>query len=220
MGLTITTPSINLFGSGDAFLNDILNNVESEDSQLPENFMTANYQEDLKSTYKSPWSIGFGGAYTIDKTTIHLSAEWFSALNEYSVLSTEEFQSQTTGATLTNDLTHETRSIVNYGIGAEFSFIESFSGFGGIVTDFSTIKSGSEQNLMVSNYDIYHITGGGIVKFGRSKITLGFEYSFGSTTGLELNTQNYRDTIFNDLADEIEISYNRYKIIFAFLLQL
>jgi len=215
VGLTFTTPSINLFGSGDAFINDISNNVTIEDSNIPENLMIVNYQEELKSVYKSPWSVGIGGAFRIEKMKFHISAEWFSALEKYQVLATDEFQSQSTGETFTNDLTHETRSILNFGLGAEFNFFDNISGFGSFVLDRSSMKPGSTQNLTVSNYDIYHISTGGILKIGRSEITIGVEYSYGRTIGT-----NLVGTVFDDVANELEVKYDRYKILFAFLIAL
>ena len=80
VGLTVTTPSLNLFGSGEAYYSAVANGFISSTDENESNHFSADYQDDLTSRYKNSWAVGFGGAYRISKSRLHFSAEWFNAL--------------------------------------------------------------------------------------------------------------------------------------------
>jgi len=146
-----------------------------------------------------------------------LSAEWYDAVATFSVLDTEPFLSQGSGETLTNDLTHELKSVTNYGFGVDFFSSESLILSGSFVTDFSARIPETETNLTVSTWDIYHISGGSTFKVGNSDLTLGLEYAFGSK---EIDQQvDITDPGNNENADIVkksEVTIQRIKLLIGF----
>ncbi|RKY91372.1 MAG: hypothetical protein DRQ13_11515, partial [Ignavibacteriae bacterium] len=117
VGLTVTTPSLNITGSGSVGTHFFLNGIDKDGDGTNDNEFDSNYQDEIVSEYKSSWAVGFGGGYRFGKFKFHLSAEWYDAVAKFSVLDTEPFISQGSGETLTNNLTHELKSVTNYGFG-------------------------------------------------------------------------------------------------------
>ena len=174
LGLTFTSPSVNISGSGSVGTHKFLSGVDSTIFQ-------SNFQEDVKAEYKNPLSIGVGGAYRFGKINLHLSAEWFDKIDRYTVLDSEPYTSQGSGEQLTNDLTHEAKSIVNFGLGLDYLVSKAFIISAGFVTDFSAKIKDTNTNLTTaSNWDVYHISAGASFPIAGSKTTLGVSYSFGS----------------------------------------
>jgi len=175
LGFTVTTPSLNITGSGSVGTHYFLNLVDSSANQFDSNF-----QDEVPAEFKSSWAVGAGGGYRIGKFKIHASVEWYDKVDLFTVLDTQPFISQGSGDTLTNDLTHELKSITNYGIGIDFFSSEDLIFSGSFVTDFSALVPDTEARLAVSTWDFYHISGGATFKVGKSDLTLGLEYTFGS----------------------------------------
>jgi hypothetical protein len=75
LGLTVTTPSLGLFGSGNSGLDRsaVGQDVDQDGSSVTE--ITTDFQEGLPADYDSPFSIAFGGARSFGRSRIHLSAE-------------------------------------------------------------------------------------------------------------------------------------------------
>ena len=135
------------------------------------------------------------------------------------MLDTKPFVSQESGQTLTNDLTHELKSVTNYGFGVDFFSSESLILSVSFVTDFSARMPETETNLTVSTWNIYHISGGTTFKVGNSDLTLGLEYAFGSE---EIDQQiNITDPGNNENADIVkksEVTIRRIKLLIGFVL--
>ena len=214
LGLTITTPSINIGGSGSVGTHYFLNLVDSAANEFDSNF-----QDEVPSSFKSSWAIGAGGGFKFGKFKIHLSGEWFDAVGLFTVLDTEPFISQGSGDTLTNDLTHELKSVINYGIGLDFFSSENLIISGSFVTDFSARIPGTETKLAVSSWDFYHISGGATFRVGNSDITLGLEYAFGTNNIKQpINLTDPVAVDNPDLVKESEVTSSRIKLLIGFVL--
>lgn len=173
-GLTFTTPSINIFGSGSVGTHLFASGFDTARFE-------SNYQDDVKSKFNSSWAVGAGGAYRLNKFKIHLSAEWYNAIDKYNVMDTKPFIAQSSGAEISNDLSHEAKSVINYGIGLDYfandNLIFSFSFTG----DNSAFVEGTITNLAPYNsWDLIHLAAGSSFKLWKSDITVGIVYSFGS----------------------------------------
>lgn len=173
-GLTITTPSVNMFGSGKVGTHLFVAGMDTTRFE-------SNYQDDVKSRFNSSWAVGAGAAYRMDKFKFHLSAEWYDAVEKYYILDTSPYIAQSSGTELTNDLTHEAKSVVNYGFGFDYfandELIFSFS----FTSDNSAFVEGTSTNLAPFNsWDLIHLAGGSSFKLWSSDITVGIVYSFGS----------------------------------------
>ena len=210
LGFTITSPSLKISGSGSVGSHRFLSGVDSTIFQ-------SNFQDEVEATYKNPLSIGFGGAYRFGKINLHISTEWFNNIDSYSVIDTEPFRSQKSGELIVNDLTHESKSVINYGIGLDYILRENFILSGGFVTDFTAKIKNAETNLSpAAAWDVYHISAGATFPIGGSETTLGISYSFGSE--VFNNTVNISPAPYetNEISRETNVSFSRIKILFGF----
>ncbi len=217
-GLTITTPSINISGSGSVGTHFFLNGIDRDGDGINDNEFDSNFQDEVVSEYKSSWAVGFGGGYRFGKFKFHLSTEWYDAVPKFFVLDTEPFTSQGSGETLTNDLTHELKSVTNYGFGVDFFSSESLILSGSFVTDFSARIPETETNLTVSTWNIYHISGGPTFKLGNSDLTLGLEYAFGSKEiDQSIDITNPGNNENADIVKKSKVTIQRIKLLIGFV---
>ena len=212
LGFTVTTPSVNIFGSGYASTHLFISGVDTET-------FASNFQDEVESEYNTPWSFGIGGAYQIKKVKVHVSAEWYDAVDKYFVLDTDPYRAQSSGEIKTNDLTHEAASVINYGIGLDYFANEKFIISGSFVTDFTAEVKNTTTNLApASSWNIYHISAGSTFWIAKSEITVGLGYSFGSdiiknNIDLTPSTTGEESTIRNS-----ELSFTRIKLLLGFTL--
>jgi hypothetical protein len=222
IGITLTTPSVKLAGSGSALLDAVASDIDLNGDGIEDQLFAANYQQNVSSAYHSPWSIGGGLSYRWGKTRLHASAEWFDAVQKFRVLETTDFQAQSTGENLKNRVDHELKSIVNYGFGVEIYFKEKLRGYASFVTDYSAAVPGTETNLAISFWDIYHLATGLAFTLGRSEFTLGVNYAFGSDN-LKRSLVFPEFTVSDNLEDFLqnaELSYRRLKFLIGFSFQI
>lgn len=179
-GLSLTTPSLRLFGSGTATINRTVSGQDVNNDNVEDLEFIFNEQEKVKANYKSSWAVGMGLAYHFEKSAVHVSAEWFDAVSKFDVLETEPFEAQSSGEAYANQVTHELRSIVNFGIGVEHTYNSRLTGYASFSTDFSAAVPGTDSNLAVSNWDLYHLTGGSTFRIRRFEFTLGMGLIFGN----------------------------------------
>jgi hypothetical protein len=221
-GLTMTMPSLNLFGSGSALVNTGIVGFDVNGDGAGDEIVAGSYQEDVASRFSSPLAVGVGGAYRFGKTKFHFSAEWFDTVDKFTVLDTKNFVAQSTGDTISAKLTHELDKVLNYGIGIEHSFGEHTTGFGSFVTDFSGAVSGTTTNLSIANWDIYHFAAGAAFTVGRWELTLGAVYASGNE-GIKraFNLPELdQDSLLVDKFSGSKVFYQRVKLLFGFSFEL
>ena len=208
IGATVTTPSLNIFGSGSAGTHLFASGLDT-------NRFESNYQDEVKSKYNSSWTIGFGAAYTIDKIKLHFSTEWYDAIEKFFVLDTQPFMSQSSGEILTNDLTHEAKSIINYGIGIDYFANENLTFSGSVVSDYAASVENSQTNLApASGFDLIHLAAGSSFKIGKSEITVGAVYSVGSQ--IIKNDVNILPDSGSSIERDSEMKFSRIKLLLGF----
>lgn len=213
-GLTLTTPSINLLGSGSYGYHNFSNNPDDPG----QNVYQSNYQDELESKYNTSWAIGFGSAYWGKKFSVHLSAEWYEAVKKYNPLSLAPFYSQSSGETFTEEIIQQLSSIVNAGIGIDYKLNDKVSFAGGFITDFSANDINEKGNISLSRWDIYHISGGSSFKIGNSEVTLGFSYSFGSDVIRQIADIGNPDAGADNVNAAADVKFTKIKFMFGFIL--
>lgn len=175
LGLTLTTPSVDLFGWGSANYN-----IGLFSSETPENnTLQAQHYEDLDADYKSPMSVAAGISYLFERTGLHLTVEWFDRVDEFRVMSLEGFAIDIGDQEIYPTLVHSLDDVFNIGIGINRWISEGVAIYGALTTDFSAYKSREESMLSFTNWDIYHATVGSSFTFYHIDFTLGLCYSFG-----------------------------------------
>jgi hypothetical protein len=209
LGVTVTTPSLNIFGTGSVGTHLFVSGIDS-------NRFDSNYQEDVKSKFNSSWAAGLGGAYNFGNLKLHLSIEWYDAISKYNVLDTEPYVSQSSGEMLTNDLTHEAKSIMNFGFGMDYFASDSLIFSLSVTSDFSAYVDNTTTNLSAySAWDLIHIAGGSTFNFFKSEITVGVVYSFGSQT-INNNINITPDDDNNSVGRQSEFNYSQIKVLLGF----
>lgn len=217
-GLTVTTPSIEVYSNGSAGLNITYIGGDIDNNGLADTVIAATYQNNLDSDYPTPLSIGIGTTYKVDHTRIYLSAEWFSKVNKFDVLKTRSFHVQTSGEVVPFTITHEADAVLNYGIGIEHFFSKNFSYYGSFNTDYSNQNSDLQSNISITSWNIYHIMTGANLRIKRVQLTLGLGYSFGKN---EFNSANILNEInLESLAPSIfensQFYYSNFRLLFGF----
>lgn len=190
LGLTVTTPRINITGKGSTLIEDYLVGVDTSGDGTPDDGYIFNVQEDLKATYKTPLAIGFGLGIPLKNGIIHLNADWYNGVPEYKLLEIEPFIGQSTGETVRFDVRDRLESVFNYGVGIEWYFSEKVSAFGSFSSDHSAVP-GSINRLSdfeettsnsVFQSDFYHFGGGISIDTRAVEITVGGNYAGSSST--------------------------------------
>ena len=209
IGLTVTSPSLNIFGSGSAGTHLFISGIDS-------NRFDSNYQEGIKSKFNSSWAAGLGGAYNFGNVKLHLSAEWYDAINKYDVLDTEPYVSQSSGKTLTNDLSHEAKSVINFGFGLDYFATDSLIFSLSVTSDFSAYVENTATNLATySAWDLIHVAGGSTFSIWKTEVTIGAVYSFGSQTfENKINITPGGDD--NSVGRQSEFKYSQIKVLLGF----
>jgi hypothetical protein len=180
LGFNLTTPSINLFGSGFSYINLTKSARILEDSSLDNGVLIADYQENLNSYYKNSVNLGVGLSYEFGKSRFHLSAEWFNSVPEFSVLDPDPFIAQSTGDTLQNTVSVSLKSVINYGIGYEQTLSDVISAFGSVFIDHNASNNSRRPDVFDIDMPIYHLTAGANIRIGTTYLTTGLEFAYGS----------------------------------------
>jgi hypothetical protein len=192
LGFTLTTPSLNVVGFGNASRELSLYNTPLGSNPADRSDLVGNdRQENLKSTFKTPWAVGFGFEFDLQKHRLMLSSEFFSAISNYRVLNTtlqpflrpsgvdypipeDEFMTVLSSAS----------AVLNIGIGHQWSVTDKMDILWGFRTDFAAepnFGDGLEMYMNNISFDIYHLTLGYALKLKKSGLNFGFDYAFSGT---------------------------------------
>jgi hypothetical protein len=222
LGLTTTTPSIGVYGSGRALRNDAhTGDVEVLFPGLQPR-VAAGADDELGPSVSSSWAVAGGGHFMLGtRTTVHLSAEWFAPVDEQVVLELPAFASQVPGDTVTTRILHDLESVLNAGVGFEHELRSDLTLFGSFFTDFSGMPPrDAEFRTEFASWDLYHLTGGVDFDFLGSNFTLGLQYMRGE----EALTGDFIPAPIPGVEptdpEEQAVRYNRVKILLGFSLDL
>ncbi len=218
LGLTFVTPSVKLYGSGTAGVNITVVSQDVDGDGINDDYMAADYQYDLDSNYHTPLSLGIGMTYKFENFRLYGSAEWFCRVDKYEVLSVKDFTIQSTGENLPNSVTHELDSILNFGLGMEYTFNKNLKTYSSFTTDFSARNPDTDTNLSVTDWNIYHITGGTTFKILRYSLTLGLGYAFGRRQAVQILDplpENFQGRLIG-AAGQYQFNYSSFKFLLGF----
>lgn len=222
LGLTLTTPSIELYGTGAAGINKTITGTDLDKDGTKDTIVIADYQEGLDSDFPTPFVLGIGATYKLAITKLEIinlyaSAEWYSGIRKFDVIKTKEFVGQSDGKTYRTEITHELDDVLNYGLGIEYVFNKNITLYGSITTDFSARKPGSDTNLSVTDWDIYHLSTGATFRVKNTEWTLGLGYAWGDrkkrrTDSLDPEVENK----FKWYLNNVNFKYDSIKFLFGF----
>ena len=213
LGVTATTRSIGLFGSGDVTSNSTLVGQAVDAQGRPLTFIASNIQHNVAADYRSPFSLAVGASRTFGSTTLHFSTEWFEAVSLYEVLDAKPFASQSSGIEIDAAVREQLNSVVNIGVAAEHVFDEGLELYFGFHTDFSGTSRAPTSNLSFSKWDFYHVSGGATFGFQGTDLTLGANLALASDTVSSDADDPFRPV---GLPDDAEVSAYRLTLILGF----
>jgi hypothetical protein len=185
LGATFTTPGAALFGSGNVGVTRSATGVDLDWDGRPDSLLLNGLEEGADSTYKSSWAFAGGGAWRRGSVQLHLSAEYFAPVSQFTVL--EGPRVPPSGSTV--DLTQTLEGVLNAGVGAEY-WLDGVSVdrgaesggtvlYGSFATDFSASPEFVRGEASTSNQNHYHLTVGSAFSVGTSRFSLGLSYAFG-----------------------------------------
>ena len=170
LGATLTTPGVHLYDSGKAVFNATISGA----AEAP--FLSASTQKGIDATYHSPWSTAGGASWRGERTTIHSTLEWFSAIGPYNILEPEPAPVTDSSATIPLTFVGAAKSVVNFGVGIEHRLGERFTLYGGVARNASPWREESET---VATWDLTDMTAGVTLNRGRSRLAFGVGYAWG-----------------------------------------
>jgi len=204
VGLTATTPSLGILGSGTVFTSI----YDPVIAVAP--LAAANFQQDLSPDYKSEWAVGGGLSYRYRSTRLHASLEWYQAISRREVLPTQHFRETSTGTWLSNSVFQELNAVTNFGLGVEHTLNSRVQLYVSYITNFSALPENNDTNMGVASWDIYQLTAGSNFTLKGIEFTLGLEYGFGSNTVDRLKFTDEDSTTETTFApDPQEVKFRR-----------
>jgi len=229
MGITVTTPKIGLTGSGFFQAEAILAGADPNYTITKEDIFVTNVQDDLDAKLKSPWAVAVGAGLQLKNMVIHLNAEWFNKVDNYTVLKPEPFVGQSTGETHSVILVEELNSVVNVGIGLEVPLRENLSFYGSFATDFSAAKSDTnwfsdlkdEVDNAAFRADKFQFAGGASFTLRKIEITLGTSFRFAEDElSRPVNLPDEDDETIFESGTTAVLKFQNWKILFGFSISL
>ena len=179
-GLTVTTPSIGLFGSGKMTYTDI--NVRDEPGGDPPLIAVAGL-DGLSSEHRQPLSVGLGLRGGGERFQLYGSAEWFADVGKYDVIRSGPFepQSPSGSAQLEYIVSDERSSVLNWAMAIEGRVAERVTAYVSYSTDLSS-NDGSDSDLVMATWDIRTLSFGADFRIGGRSLTLGGAFGWGDSS--------------------------------------
>jgi hypothetical protein len=213
IGVTLTTPSISLLGSGQAELNRTVFGQDTDGDGVADPVFAVDFQDGLAAHYRSPFSAAAGASKRFGATRLHLTGEWFAPVGTSVVLDPDPFEAQSSGDTLASTVTQSLQAVLNLGAGIEHHFGPTTALYGSVRTDQSGRLPGPSSDVGITSWDIYFLSAGARFQAAGADFTLGFGYGFGSQA-VPLAPND--DDVGDPLPAELRVRYRNYRLIFAF----
>jgi hypothetical protein len=196
LGLTLTTPSINVVGWANvsreiSVYNGIDESTINTDTVKTIDFLALDRQRNIHDTrYKTPFSIAFGAERNLKQGSLMFSVEYFQKIKQYQVVvpNPEPFIRPSTGDYYIDEteflsVIYAANHALNFSVGYEHNVSDKLAVLTSVRTDFNVSNEDSEpQPEMIMGsifWDMYHATLGVSMKKGNTLTTIGFDYALG-----------------------------------------
>ncbi len=216
-GLTITTPTINLYGDADVQSEIVIGGLKAlvPTSQI-DNLIISDRQERKPIHYKHPLSIGFGLAYEANHYKLELGAEYFFQISKYHILSSEPRITIYPGGALPLndrylpivDVLGYNKPLLNVSLGYRYEVSDIYSLYSSFRTDFNNYSNPEFNdggiNLWGREWDLYHLVIGGSRLKDKEMIHIGVEITAGMKSDLRMLSDYNSPVMANLLFSEAE----------------
>lgn len=241
-GLTFTSPSLHVLGSG-----EIQREVSSYDVAVTRDgekldLLGIDREENPDITYKRPMSIAAGVERSWSKVNLGLSAEYFFAIDPYGVINSGERDFLLSGRLPPSrpnnlpgflDVSTQADDVLNLALGLEWKVNDSYEILLGARTDLNPYRVGRNRNqlqrfnsglqLSPSYWHLIHFSGGVNVHKGNRDLTIGITYSRGgsqfSSQIVNLTEPSVQQVfIAGETGDDAEPKINMFSLIIGYTL--
>lgn len=196
LGLTLTTPSVNLYGKGNVSADVTANNILVKGQRI--NILANDAQEKLKANYKSPFKFATGANYKKGKNTYGITIEYCGEIKPYDVIKSKPaafVRPADIAVNLGSDeflkVKSAAKAVVNFSLGFEHKISDALFLYFSFRTDNSWFDSSLSAYRGIkpefTSWDIYHFTSGVSILKGRSTLSLGLLLSAGSNNNFQQN---------------------------------
>lgn len=222
-GLSVLTAPIKISGKG-AYDYEYLLSSNIEFTENKDVYQTT-YQNDLNAQFRSPWSVGLGATYIAPRSRLHISSEWFSAVPAYTMMEANDYVGQSNGEINSFVLVGAAKSIVNAGIGLEFSLNEKLTFYTSFSTDFLSEvdidKIEKDESIeyfsTILRANLFHYGGGLVLNVNGADITVGFNHVSTKSTVPRSTNFPFEDNMeIFDPDEPLTVKWERWRIIFSF----
>jgi hypothetical protein len=211
-GVSVTTPTLGVFGSGRAGYTLSLAGTDADGNGRPDPpFLATEDVEGLDSDYHSPWAVGFGASRRVGQTRLYLSAEWYGAVDGFTVLALPD------GSPAIETLTQELGSVLNAGVGFEHVVSDDVSVYGAFHTDFSAAAQSAASTVAMSDWDLYHFSGGASLRVGDNRFTLGASWATGGKKRSLDSPVPPESMPGTSLGEPVDIRYSKITFLLGFM---
>ncbi|NOK23661.1 hypothetical protein [Corallococcus carmarthensis] len=177
VGLTLTTPSLAIWGRGSAGLERA---VQSQGFDTNAPAPVFNYQEDLPAHFRNSWGAALGASRSFGSTTVYASLEGYARVSTVTLLDTEPIVPRGSTETLNGDYAFALKPVLNGALGVEQPLGDRLRVYLSGHTDFSALDQTPGTNALLGGWDLYHVASGVHFLLGRSRFTLGANLAWGS----------------------------------------
>lgn len=190
LGLTITTPTVNVLGFANVSREiSAYNYIDLESGRILD-ILALDRQKNLPARYRTPLSIAIGVEKKFNKSTIAFTAEYFHKLNKYQVAepNPEPFARPSTFDFDIDEadflsVVYAADPIINFALGYEHSLSEKYTIYTSVRTDFSAkdedMDPGNEMTVSDAYWNVYHATLGFSIRKGATLTSIGGDYALG-----------------------------------------
>jgi len=213
-GLAFTTRSLPVLGSGSILINRVVIGDTDLDG-IDDSRADVTHGKDLDAEYVSPFSIAVGGAHHWANTSVHATAEYFVAVDPYTVMEAPVGHNSPGVTTHPATFQHALNDVFNWGVGVEKRFSEKTTGYVSFITDRSASRRVQPYDVSVSTWDIYHVNGGVAFTIRGTDLTLGGGFAWGDAP---LNATPDSEGILPSTIKPDAVSYSRVKAILGIAL--
>ncbi|MCX6248221.1 MAG: hypothetical protein NTW10_10840 [Bacteroidetes bacterium] len=199
LGLTVTTPAIKLYSSGEIQREVSMVLVTDDTLTGSGGFAIIDRTDKAKVKFRYPLSIGAGAEYKTEKTQIALSAEYFFGIKPYHLFEPNEdpfvyppaYKDSADSKPYLNSFLHvinSSKPVLNFAVGFNQRLGKQFSLMAGFRTDFSSFRKSDETDSYLhtgGQWDLYHVSLGLSYHKIRNSITAGITYTVSPSKNIE-----------------------------------
>ena len=171
LGANLTAPGFKVYSDGKTNFNATV--ASGSGTTL----LAATTQKGLDATYRAPWSVAVGATRRFERSAVHATVEWFSAIDPYDILLPAPAPVAGAGRSIPIQFRGEAASVVNFAVGFEHGLGDALRLYGGAARNYSTYIP---ERDTFSPWDLTDVTAGVSVDRGRARFALGLGYAWGT----------------------------------------